>query len=392
MFNPQILTESTKYDFDRMNRDLDRTKSAVFMGKDAAFFGPLMCTLDFVWASGVQTAATDYVRFYWDPEDFLRCRADGNGEDKSTVMHELWHVARMHGLRQGNRCKDIWNIACDIKINRDLRQTGYFIGSSWVDRPDLDHIDLEEQIYDYLISPGGGGMKPGQTPPSGHGNCQHGQIPMTPQAKQALMNATVKAIQQAKMSKQAGAIPGGIEMIVDRFLKPKIPWQAVLNRFFTDLIEHEYTWARPNRRYQHMYLPSHFEDEGLLEHLAYYLDISGSISDHDVRRFNSEVAYIWNTFHPKKLTLVLFDTKIQKEYVFEEGDRFEKIVVVGRGGTCLKEVRQHMLEHKPTAAIIFSDLYVEPMEVFPGLPPTIWVAVNNDTAVVPFGQLIHIKE
>lgn len=397
MLKPVILDDNGQYDFRAMDRDLDRTKSAVFMGKGAAFFGPLMCTLDFVWAGGdVETAATDYKHFFWNPDDFLRCRKDNRGEDRSTVMHELWHNARLHGLRVGNRCHDIWNIACDIWINRELRKAGYHVPttgkSAWIDRPDLDHIELEEEIYEYLISPGGGNMKPGQVPGSAMGPCKHGHVIMTPQLKQAALNANVKAVQAAKMSKQAGDIPGGVESLLNGFLKPKVPWKSVLYRFFNDLLDEDFSWARPNRRYTHMYLPSRFEDEGRLEHLTWYMDVSGSVSDRDAHRMASEVHYLWTVFKPKKLSIVLFDTKIQDTFEFNEDDKFDKLKITGRGGTCFKCVRQHIIDTKPTAAIIMSDMYVAPMQPHPKLPPIIWIAVNADVKTVPFGTLIHIKE
>lgn len=402
MFDPQIITDENAYDFSTMQRDLDRAKSSLFMSKDAAFFGPLMCSLDFVWAKGLDTAATDGTTFWWDPEDFLRWDIEGR---KATIMHELWHVARLHPLRRGSRCPDIWNKACDIKINRDLMAQGYsFIATSeyWLHRPDITE-DLEEEIYELLKAPGGGSApapvqmpggagqfqpQPGSGQPGSHTKCIHSQIKLTQQDKQRMVNATVKAIQSAKMSNQAGSIPGDVELTVSKFLAPKIPWETVLFNFFNDMSEEDYSWSRPNRRYEHMYLP-HRQSDDRLEHLIYYLDVSGSVSDDDVTRFNSEVKFIKDTFNPIKLTLVLFDTRITKEVTFHENDAFHKIVVVGRGGTCLVPVRAHIMEHQPTAAIIFSDLYVAPMEPGPTCP-IIWVAVGNKDAQIPFGKLIHI--
>lgn len=384
---PVILNEAEhpEYDFHELNRDLDRAKSKVFLGTSAAFFGPLMCSLNFTWAQGLETAANDGRTFWWDPKDFLRWTVDGRA---STIMHELWHVARLHKLRQGTRCPDVWNIACDILINRDLINVGYkeIAPPYWVLRPDLDHLETEEDIYDALKAQGGGGSAPGQQP----GKCTHAQISVTPQVAQQMINASVKAIQAAKMAGQAGSIPGNLEQVIEAFLAPKIPWEVHLKRWMTDLLEEDYTFRRPNRRFEHVYLPSRYEDDGRLEHLIYYLDVSGSVSDEQVLRFNSEVAYVKRTFQPRKLTLVQFDTIIQKVDEFGENDRFEKLVVVGRGGTSLEPVRKHILDNRPTAAIIFSDLFCTPMASGP-LCPILWVAIDNRQAQVNMGKLIHIK-
>ena len=183
--------------------------------------------------------------------------------------------------------------------------------------------------------------------------------------------------------------------MLKRFLQPKLPWDQLLQQFFQALTGQDYSWARPNRRYQNMYLPSLQEDESGLEHLIYYLDVSGSVSDGEVVRFNSEVKYIKETFNPYRLTLVLFDDRIQREYDFYEEDEFDEVVIVGRGGTNLAPVREHMLEHRPTAAVIFSDLCCAPMQPLPaGITiPTIWVGVNaRPDSEVHFGKLIHIRE
>jgi predicted metal-dependent peptidase len=298
-------------------------------------------------------------------------------------------------LRKGDRCPDIWNIACDVWINRDLIKNSYELTppESWVIRPDLDHIEMEEDIYDWLISPGGGGMKPHSGPQGGCGKCQQANKPApTTQIKQQMINNVVKAKQAALISNQPGAIPSNMQAILDKFLKPVVPWEKHLHQWMTDLLEEDYTWSRPNRRHMAMgmYLPSRFEDEGRLEHLMFYQDVSGSISDRDSLRFNSELKFVWETYKPKKMTIIQFDTIIQKIDVLEEDQPFDEIRIVGRGGTCLKCVRKHIMDNRPTAAIIFSDLYVEPMVPGPECP-ILWVAVDNKDARVNFGKLIHIK-
>src|SRR5690606_10120403 len=112
--------------------------------------------------------------------------------------------------------------------------------------------------------------------------------------------------------------------------------------FFTDLLDEDYSWKRPNRRYQDMYLPSRFTDDGRLAHLAYYLDVSGSITDPQVLRFNSEVKYIQEDLKPEKLTLIQFSDKITQVKEFEVDEPFDEIKVVGRGGTLYAPIKEHM--------------------------------------------------
>ncbi|AHB79485.1 hypothetical protein psb1_0067 [Shigella phage pSb-1] len=201
-------------------------------------------------------------------------------------------------------------------------------------------------------------------------------------------------MQSQKMAggQMPGKGAGRMEEVITQFLKPVVPWQEVLMNFFTDIDDTHYTWARPNRRYTDIYLPSLEDDEGRLRHLAYFEDVSGSISSADSLRFNSEVAYVKSQFNPKKMSLITFDDVIQEEIDITEEDTFEEIKITGRGGTSLVPVRDWIIKNKPTAAIIFSDMYVRPMEELPFDIPIIWCVLNNPNATVPFGEVVHIPK
>lgn len=386
----QPIPDDAPFDMYELNRELDRTKSKVFLGKSAAFLGSLMSSMNFIWTESIPTAATDGVTFWWNPKWFLSLKEDVR---KTVLVHELWHPARLHLLRIGSRDPTVWNYACDIRINNDLENEGYSFEGTHPWKDQSYGLTPEEDIYDDLISKG---VKPppGWGPPDPNGNGGTGDmIPMSPGDKVKAVNNVVKAVHQAKLAGQAGSIPGDVEQVLKQFLAPVIDWRTVLYQFFSDLMDEDFSWRRPNRRHDpnELYLPAKITDDGRLEHLIYYLDVSGSISDQDLIRFNSEVKYIKDVFNPQKLTLVQFDTRISHEQVIEENDAFDEVKIVGRGGTCLIPVREHIIENRPTAAIIFSDLHVPPMEPLPSPIPVIWVAIGNKQAKVPFGKLIHIK-
>jgi predicted metal-dependent peptidase len=210
---------------------------------------------------------------------------------------------------------------------------------------------------------------------------------------QKVINNVIRARHQARINNQWSDVPGEIEQILDRFLNPVIPWRQVLWQWFTEMVKKRHSWKRPNRRHRprDMYLPSRITDKGRLEHLAFYVDTSGSISDGDIIRFMSELKYIKDVFNPEKMTIVQFDTMIHRVDEWGEEDSFTRIEIKGRGGTSLVPVRQHILDTEPTAAIIFSDLFVEEMEKGPECP-IIWATIGNPNATVPFGKLIHVED
>lgn len=383
---------------------LDKSKGQLFFQKGSAFLGALLCRMNFRWDETIQTAQTNGAELVWNPDFFMSL----DEQTRVTVLaHELWHVAFLHPVRGMTLDPDTYNIAADHVINLLLQEHGYYMGGfPYVMDPQYRNMSTED-IYDLLMknqqasgSPpkpcngGSGGLGGdivyiGQDKgPDDAGGSASGSL--TSQQISNMISKVVGATTAAKMSKEAGMMPGEITLVLENFLNPQLPWEDILFNFFNDMVDMERSYARPHRRYTDPILPGESALTGL-EHLIYYLDISGSVSDQDILRFNSEVAYIHSELRPQRLTLVTFDTQIQDVYEFEQDDTFEKIVVTGRGGTDLNEVYAHAAKERPNAMIIFTDLYVSIPQQPPACP-LVWICLDNERAVVPYGKLIHMTE
>ena len=108
-----------------MNRDraLDQVKAATFIGKNAAFLGCLLCGLNFHWSKEIPTAGvTTNNTFIWNPDFFDSLSFK---ERQFILLHELWHIALLHGVRCGDRDPKRWIAACDYRINANLIKDGY---------------------------------------------------------------------------------------------------------------------------------------------------------------------------------------------------------------------------------------------------------------------------
>lgn len=360
-----------------------KTKGGLFIQRGSGFLGTLLCKVEMRWSDKISTAAISSRTLYWNPDFFLRM----DPETRITILaHELYHNGFLHGARIGERDKEIWNLAADHVINNLLQDHGYYMGGfPYVMDPKYKQWATED-VYDDLVKElPKGGSTAGQIL---EGSLGQDIQPMAEGDREKAIADVISATSTARIT-NSGDMPGEIAFTIDKFLNPKLPWETILFNFFNALTTEEYSYTRPNRRYEDPILPGRTSRNGL-EHLIYYLDISGSVSDEEILRFNSEVKYIKETLEPEKLTLVTFDTQIHEEYVFERDDPFEKIVVTGRGGTDLHDVFKHAQRNNPTAMIVFSDLYVE----IPKNPmvPIIWVCVDNPERTVPYGQLIHIKD
>jgi len=365
---------------------LNKSKGQLFFNKNSGFLGSLLCRMRFEWSDDIDTAATNGETLYWNPEFFLSL----DEETRVTVLaHELWHVAYLHPVRGEGLDQETYNIAADHVINLMLSQHGYYMnGFPYVMDPKYIGWSTDKVYADLIQNP----PPPKSNPQGGLGSdiqkpvTDDGQVSSTTMAD--MVSKVVGAATAARMSGQAGSIPGEVSQTYENFLKPKLSWETILHNFFNEMVDFDYSYRRPNRRYEDPIMKGLVGMTGL-EHLVYYLDISGSVSDEDILRFNSEVSFIKEEFNPQRLTLVTFDTEIKDIYEFDQNDEFKRIVVTGRGGTNLNPVMAHANELNPNAIIIFTDLHVSIPSDEPKVP-LIWICVDNPKAEVPYGKLIHL--
>ena len=372
---------------------VDKAKLRTYESKYSAFLAPILCKLKVVITSTeTETCATDGIHLYVNEQFFTELTMD---QRITVLLHESWHVARLHMLRQGNRDNTLWNIACDYRINNDLQKEGYNIESiNGLINYNFDNPNLsEEEIYEKLKQYSnqlpkqmlGGDIKDPSNSPLNEGEDSSRD---SSSVRSEIIGTVVEASQIARMS-DPGAIPGDASTIINTFLKPVLPWEKLLENFFNDMIKEDYSWKRPNKRFTDIYMPAINEEEGRLEHLAFFMDTSASISDDQLKRFNSEVKYIQETYQPKKLTIIQFDTRIHSIQTYNEEQKFKSISCEGRGGTDLSEVHAYIVKNKPTASVIFTDLWCSMMPKVKS--PVIWV-ISGDHEDAPFGKNIHIKE
>lgn len=366
------------------HKELDKTKVAVFMNKsNAAFLGSIMCSLNFSFDNNLKVPIqTDGLNVHINPSLFFDVLTQNQRVTK--LIHVLWHVARLHPLRGINKNQEYWNKACDQVINLDMldeKKRGINPKYEFYNvETDEEYAGIpEEALYQIYYK------KEDQNQNKGDGDV----VPcLDPNSKLKLLENVTKAVQSSGYSPTGS---GDVKKLLDKFLRPKLDWKALLHQFFTDILDSgDSTWARPNRRYQDIYLPSHIPGEGRLEHLMYFLDVSGSICEHDINQFNSELKKIKEELKPQKLTVILFDTDVCYRKVFTEDMPFDSIESYIGGGTDYTCVHDVIVKEKPTAAVIFTDLWCEPMD--PVNVPVLWVCNNNEEHKVKTGKIIRLIE
>ena len=342
------------------------------------------------------------------------------------VLHECYHKMFRHLItwkHLHDKDHELANASCDFNINGRLvdenKDDGFATMPCDADGNTLGLFDEKYRdgdgwldpaaIFNALYQPtGGGGDSEGNE--SGRGKPQ-GTSSAQPQGfddhdwegAQSLSDDEVKelekeveiAIRQGSMV--AGKLGVNSNRNLDELMQAQVDWREALREFIqTTCNGNDYsTWKRPNRRYigAGVYLPSGISEK--VDELVLAIDTSGSISDHAVAMFLSEVKSICDVVKPDKVRILYWGHRVvgDESYEAHELDTLvSSTKVKGGGGTDVECVVRYMDEHqiKPQATVILTDGYL-----FGDWGtwdcPTLWCVLDNDSATPDTGKVVHIK-
>jgi len=405
---------------------------------DNPFLGALVLRLPVVAASPswCETTATDARKIYFNPAYIDALDID---ETQFALAHEALHCALSHFARRGHRDKRKWDIACDLAINPLLHAEGFKLPAGVLMMDGFEGMTAEEiypsiedtfeeechdkHVYDADsdIKPkpqeGDRGEKPkppqGQDLPSQQqpqpeqqrpqGSGQKSRAPQEevdgapqppPLTKSEKDNLATQWQQRlagaAQQAMQAGKLGGAMARLVDYFLQPQLPWRSLLAHYISLNARDDYSYSRPSsRRGDPAIYPALRSGQ---VNIMVALDISGSISDEDMREFVSEIDAIKS--HVKaRITLHACDTGLESNgpWIFEAWETFElPKQFTGGGGTAFSPVFEWAegLDIQPDLLIYFTDARGE----FPERPPAfpvIWLIKGKET--VPWGQRVQLN-
>lgn len=363
---------------------LVKAKIHLMSRPDSAFFTTLAFSLIHEFSDKVKTAATNGKKILYNPEFFMSLSHD---ERVFLILHEAMHCAYLHMERKGSRSNQRFNIAADHVINLQLLERGFYMPKEGLADAQYKGLSTEE-VYNLLPEP-----PPGEPMP-GFGEDLLAPDDPSPAASEALANEVqdilVRASIQSKMAGDApGSIPGDIQIFLDRLLKPKLPWNRILQKYLNAFNKNDYTFKKPNRRFfpQHI-LPSLFGQK--LINIAVAVDTSGSVSDEEFNCFVSETHSILRMMKPDKITVIQFDTEIKSINEVRNIRQLMNIQFSGRGGTHINPVLEWANEKKPQLLLVFTDGYFRFYQTKTEAP-TVWLIHDNDKFEAPFGKTIHYK-
>jgi predicted metal-dependent peptidase len=344
------------------------------------FFGNLLLYLEPVERKGMAmpTVATDGEHLFYDPDFVMGLPVE---QLIGVLVHEIGHIALRHLARRQGRNPLKFNIAADYAVNDLIVNTmddkgyrmfqlpdGVLINPAW-------HDQTAEWIYNQLPE-----IKREKTLDD-HGTWDDFNKGETGSAKaQEWKDRIAKA---AVESRTRGKLPGKWQTVIDEFLQPKLEWRSILLDTVVSNARNDYRLFPPNKKHlwRGFYLPSMHGEE---INIAMYIDVSGSISDEEIKEALSETYGICEQFSDFTIYLRTFDTHITGSWELHPFDPVPQIVN-GRGGTNFEEACREAEKLPVSTVVIFSDLEAP----FPKQPllPVIWLSICNRTP--PWGLRIQ---
>lgn len=387
-----------------MALELSKIRAKLFL-KDS-FIACVAGQLDWIVSEEeTQTAATDGTHIYINEEFFEGLSL---AEQLGVIAHEALHVILMHTVRVRQITeveRHTWNIACDMCVNRELEHAKFVLPEGKVECPPKYMDKTTEEIYqDLLKSDKGQGKSKslGGNCNSGNNGNQNegysGSSDVLPTQNQKDVNKVKQTINKsvimtAKKEWGAGtdAFSRELQKRLEEINRPTLPWPTLLRKYINDTIKDDWSWARPNRRVQEVYLPSLSGESGTLGHINVYIDNSGSVTDRQVANFIKEIEAIHKSMSPRSTTISFFSTCITNSYKIGETWDISKINPHTTGGTDIAPVIGDIIEKKPAVSIVFTDGYFDDYSDRTKLP-IIWCIFDNSCCRLKHGKIIYMKE
>lgn len=376
----------------------------------APFFGNLATRMKLVNADEwCQTAATDGRTFYYNSVFVNNMPLK---QVEFLVGHEVLHAVYDHMGRTGSRDRKIMNIAADFCVNSDLidqrvgekitvvpmlydpKYKGMAMEEVYDDlMQNANKIDinkLAQQVLDEHLDGEDG---------DGDGDQEGNGRPRLSKAdRDAIKDEIKEAMLQAAQACGAGNLPAGVKRMVKDLTEPMISWKELLEQQVQSTIKSDYTFARPGRKSWHMdaILPGTKPGETI--DVVIGIDTSGSITDHDLKIFLSEIKGIMESYDEYKIHVMGWDTEVHNTGTFTSENLADiaEFHPGGGGGTDPMCVWARLIEEgiEPKKLIMFTDYCFygwEPSKV-ESYCDTVWIIKGNPGAEPEFGIWAHYEE
>lgn len=408
------------------NETINRLTKKIYLSKLRllsyhGFFGSLLIGMNFVLVTNEELiknhtgAATDGKTIYFMPEQL---ESYSNQELDIVIMHELLHIALKHVYRGRNYDKEMYNHACDIVVNSNIRHSLNLKDNEplLVQGIPLEHktptgkegkLFSAEEVYDMLYDASFVNDKKQSKNKSKPTNENSGVDDHAPwdnvqelddYEEDLLDERILKAYEVASLKDMAsrGTIPLGVERYIKALKEPQINWREYLQAFIQENIV-DYSFSPPDKRFQDydFILPDLNESEIVIKNILFMVDTSGSMSEKEITDCYSEINGAIQQYNGKlKGYIGFFDAEVAKVEPFDYDTDITKIIPFGGGGTDFSKIftyiKENMIDELPSSVVILTDGYCPfPKENETLDLPILWI-INNEKVTPPYGKVARI--
>jgi len=332
-----------------------------------------------------RTMATDGKSIYYFPPFVNSITLE---ETKGVLAHETGHVILLHPFRRQSREMKKFNKACDLALNPILIDAGFKLPKDALIEPTYKGLDAEK-IYTLIPDPPEGEPQPA-------GEVIDYPAPSEGEKKQAELEQRLYNVQAAQIAKRQGNLPNGLERLIDDLTAPKINIKEVIGRFVEQSSKNDYTWTTPNRRYlgHDLFLPSLKSPE--LGHIAFLTDISGSVTNEQVKDLLAVIKGTIEIYRNAELSLIFFATTASQPLTITDETEVQNIKTpknIGSGTNYrppFEMIKTANLD--PIGIIVLTDGYCHSFPEQEPDAPVLWILTGrNDSFKPPFGEVYLLE-
>lgn len=368
---------------------------AIMRSKEFCLFSGVLSIGKVEFTDRIPTACTNGRDVMYN-EDFIDTLSEK--ELNFVVLHEALHKVFQHMSLWRKLWKEdamLANMAADYVVNWTIHEADK--ANNLTEIPSTALFDKKyagmttKQVFDLLKqqSKGGGG--------GGHDvHDWEGAEEMTDAEVEQVKKQIDQALRQGEILR--GKMQGNQNRTINGLLEPKIDWREELREFLNSTCKNKdkSTWKRPSRRFvnQDIYMPSLIGEA--VGRIVVGIDTSGSIDDHALTEFLTEIKCICDDVSPEAIDLLYWDTHVAGHETYNQGDYDALITTTkpaGGGGTHVGCVNQYIRDKRlePEAVIVLTDGYVESDWGGAWDKPTLW-AITTKGLTSPHGKSVYLGE
>lgn len=302
------------------------------------------------------------------------------------MLHEVAHVALKHVSRREHRDPMLWNIACDLYVNKVLAEEFGIEPGGYKEVEGIKIYQPNKCLYDSSIDTSN--------------DCVEGIYDELKEAERAENKGTrynidnlrafkntvsedlidqeydqsskesladkivADAVTRLEMtSKNYGDTEGKLYRAVKASIISKVDWRRVLRKYLIESNRTDTSFSRPDKRMHYLgrIYPGQVKvDADKIRGVKICIDTSGSISANEFEEFCGQVYDLLNKYKVEA-EIIYWDTRVESRGRFTRYNEFERVSAYGGGGTDPSCIFNYLdskeCKEKPIVTLIFTDGY-----------------------------------